>query len=148
MISFASERLLSRDEKNRRSTEWRKRMLCAVCRKETPVVHGAGRPRKYCSTACRQRAYRQRREHVGTPHRPAPTRPACGDLGSVIAVVLVPAAECIDQKMEIGRVIELGLLGVTQIHSRPVMTAAALASPEGQETSSAPEEAPDPGLCD
>ncbi|MEY9904851.1 hypothetical protein ABIA35_001067 [Catenulispora sp. MAP12-49] len=85
-------------------------MRCVVCQKETPVVRGAGRPRKYCSTACRQRAYRQRHEHVGSAHRPAPTHPKGGDAGTVIAVFIAPAtvAECI----------ELGMLGVTQIHSR------------------------------
>jgi hypothetical protein len=96
-------------------------MLCVVCQQETPVVHGAGRPRKYCSTACRQRAYRERRQHPGCTHRPAPERLGGGGVGRVLAVVVIPAAmaDVIDQKMEIGPVFDLGdlLLGVARIHS-------------------------------
>lgn len=123
-------------------------MLCLVCHRETPVAHGAGRPRKYCSTACRQRAYRQRRDHAGSPRRPAPTRATGCDVGSVIAVVLVPAALAggIDKKMEIGQVLEWGILGVTQINSRQVAGAPAPQSREQQETSDSPLEGPDPAL--
>lgn len=51
--------------------EW----VCPVCR--TPVLHEfrPGRPRVYCSNACKQRAYRWRRSHgvrlLATPWRPA-----------------------------------------------------------------------------
>jgi hypothetical protein len=36
---------------------------CPVCDRATPHIYRAGRPRIYCSNACRQRAYRFRRRH-------------------------------------------------------------------------------------
>lgn len=35
---------------------------CAVCARRLPASGGVGRPRAYCSSACRQKAYRRRRE--------------------------------------------------------------------------------------
>lgn len=36
---------------------------CPVCGKHTPRTHRPGRPPVYCSNACRQKAYRYRRDH-------------------------------------------------------------------------------------
>jgi hypothetical protein len=49
---------------------------CPVCSAPAPrVAHLPGRPRIYCSNACRQRAYRWRRDHharlAATPEHPA-----------------------------------------------------------------------------
>ena len=45
---------------------------CPCCDRSIAVVHRAGRPRLYCSAACRQRAYRWRRRNgVYTTSRPA-----------------------------------------------------------------------------
>ena len=48
---------------------------CPCCDRVIAVVHRAGRPRLYCSQACRQRAYRWRRRHAAattsTPEWPA-----------------------------------------------------------------------------
>jgi hypothetical protein len=48
---------------------------CPVCDRATPHIHRPGRPRIYCSNACRQRAYRFRRRHglrtTATLDRPA-----------------------------------------------------------------------------
>ena len=114
-------------------------MLCVVCHKQAPVVHGAGRPRKYCSTACRQRAYRQRHQHVGGTNRPAPARRGGGAAGPVIAVVLLPAAVtgCADQKSDHGPVLEVGIVGVAHIHCRT----ATPPEDEKQETTDTPEQA-------
>ncbi|WP_018339746.1 hypothetical protein [Corynebacterium caspium] len=38
---------------------------CAWCGKEL-LISGRGRPRKYCSPSCKQRAYEQRHNVVGT----------------------------------------------------------------------------------
>lgn len=35
-------------------------MNCVVCDAQLPAPASAGRPRRYCSTACRQRAYHAR----------------------------------------------------------------------------------------
>lgn len=40
--------------------EWQ----CPSCDRTVDVVHRPGRPRLYCSHACRQRAYRWRRQHA------------------------------------------------------------------------------------
>lgn len=110
-------------------------MLCVVCQKETPVAHGAGRPRKYCSTACRQRAYRQRHEHVAGPARAASACAGSGDFGPVIAVLLVSAALAgrLGQKIDAGPVFEVRILDMTQVQSAP----AALPPEAERETSSA-----------
>lgn len=39
---------------------------CSWCGKDLPPAH-RGRPRKYCSRSCRQRAYEQRHNIQGTP---------------------------------------------------------------------------------
>lgn len=97
-------------------------MLCIVCHQETPSAHGVGRPRKYCSTACRQRACRQRHQHVsggvGSTCRPAPTHRGGDGAAQVVAVLYLPAAmaEKIEQKADAGLVLELGILGVAHIH--------------------------------
>jgi hypothetical protein len=129
--------ILSRHEKKSSATEWIRRMLCVVCHKQTPVVHGAGRPRKYCSTACRQRAYRQRHQHVGGTHRPGTAHRGGGVAGQVIAVVLLPAALTgyADQKTGAGPVLEVGIVGVAHIHCRP----ATPTDSEEQETSEPPD---------
>jgi hypothetical protein len=49
---------------------------CPVCSAPAPrIAHQPGRPRIYCSNACRQRAYRWRRDHharlAATPDDPA-----------------------------------------------------------------------------
>jgi hypothetical protein len=45
---------------------------CPCCDRVIELVHRAGRPRLYCSQACRQRAYRWRRQHhVHTPSSPS-----------------------------------------------------------------------------
>ena len=48
---------------------------CPSCDRVVEIVHRPGRPRLYCSHACRQRAYRWRHRHrahtVATPERPA-----------------------------------------------------------------------------
>lgn len=36
---------------------------CLACDRVIPIVHRPGRPRLYCTHACRQRAYRWRRDH-------------------------------------------------------------------------------------
>lgn len=104
-------------------------MLCAVCQKETPEVHGVGRPRKYCSTACRQRAYRERHGRLAGAVLPAPT---CGEgrdggtgagaVGPVIAVVFVSAVttEGGEGNFDLGPVINVGdvLTGLTSAHFR------------------------------
>ena len=54
---------------------------CRVCQTELTTT-GAGRPPRYCSAACRQRAYRARREqpaaerveHARLPRRPKPSQ--------------------------------------------------------------------------
>lgn len=50
---------------------------CPACDRTIAIVHRPGRPRLYCSHACRQRAYRWRRRHeahtAGTPSWPAQT---------------------------------------------------------------------------
>ena len=72
------------------SSRWRHERARSVCRQGwsrpwwCPVCNGAahrtrrpGRPRLYCSNACRQRAYRWRRDHhartVATPAEPVPS---------------------------------------------------------------------------
>jgi hypothetical protein len=122
MKSNISGDLLSRDEKKSSLTDGSRHMVCIVCHKETPVTHGAGRPRKYCSTACRQRAYRQRHQHLdGARHR-APAGAESAEAGQVIAVLFVPAAVTagIDKAMDLGTVLELGILNMT--HTRPRST--------------------------
>jgi hypothetical protein len=51
------------------------RWQCPCCDRTIDIVHRPGRPRLYCSHACRQRAYRWRREHHAhtrsTPSWPA-----------------------------------------------------------------------------
>lgn len=63
-------------------------MGCAVCGGELPEVHGAGRPRLYCSTACRQRAYRGRHEGTSGAASSSETRRAA-EPG--ITVIFIPA---------------------------------------------------------
>ena len=46
-------------------------MQCAVCGNEFPTTPGAGRPRRYCSVGCRQRAYRRRSHAEGGTGPPA-----------------------------------------------------------------------------
>ncbi|MET9966657.1 MerR family transcriptional regulator [Streptomyces sp. NPDC006356] len=73
------------DEEIRRHTPWQpvrderqetrrdERRPCPVCGKAVPGS-GTGRPRTYCSNACRQRAHRARRRLTRTsPRRPRPT---------------------------------------------------------------------------
>ncbi|WP_194921286.1 hypothetical protein [Catenulispora rubra] len=40
---------------------------CPVCRRPVPAPDGPGRPARYCSSACRQRAYRARRDAWAGP---------------------------------------------------------------------------------
>lgn len=93
-------------------------MICVVCHAETPDVHGAGRPRKYCSSACRQRAYRQRRER-GCARRPARTGQG-GGAGPVVALVVLPTAmaSAVEQ-VGIEQVWDLGdfLMGLARVNS-------------------------------
>ncbi|MET7699241.1 LuxR C-terminal-related transcriptional regulator [Streptomyces sp. NPDC005485] len=51
-------------------------LTCEVCGAAlTPRLHGGGRPARYCSNACRQRALRQRSAATGGPPRTPPTAP-------------------------------------------------------------------------
>lgn len=69
-------------------------MNCVVCAAQLPQPAAVGRPRRYCSTACRQRAYRQRQrseQRFCLPPRrlpgagaPMPAEPL------LAAIVLVP----------------------------------------------------------
>jgi len=118
MISIARGHFLSRDLWKSSTTKWSGDMSCAVCQKEIQVSPGAGRPRKYCSKACRQRAYRERRESFGCLPRPATIRLPSGRVGTVVAVVVIPAAvaDDMDQRMvdDPGFDVKDLLLGVTQ----------------------------------
>lgn len=49
---------------------------CQYCSKEIQVTPGRGRPRKYCSDSCKQRAYEQR--HPVSPGQ-RPTRTISGE---------------------------------------------------------------------
>lgn len=49
---------------------------CQFCGKEIQLTPGRGRPRKYCSDSCKQRAYEQRRP---TPEGGSGTRQLRGD---------------------------------------------------------------------
>lgn len=46
-------------------------MKCIACAKEIPDSNTRGRPRRYCSRSCRQRAYRDRRARNSGAGRPA-----------------------------------------------------------------------------
>lgn len=152
MISDEAGVLSSRDVKNTSATEWNGQMFCAVCHNETPTAHGAGRPRKYCSTACRQRAYRQRHQHLESDRRPAPARSGTAPAGPVVAVVFVPAAtiDGAGRASIAGPVFDIRefLMDATQIQYRPVSSPTPRPDPE-QETSDPPEtrdETPDETL--
>ena len=58
------------------------RWNCPCCDRVIDIVHRPGRPRVYCSHACRQRAFRWRRRHgahtVSTPEWPAEEAVALG----------------------------------------------------------------------
>lgn len=63
-------------------------MECVVCGGALPSSGGAGRPRRYCSPSCRQRAYRGRRYAARSPDGAvvaASTGPP------YVAVLLIPA---------------------------------------------------------
>jgi predicted ATPase len=44
-------------------------LSCQNCGKRIPTLHGTARPPRYCSSACRQRAYRQRRKTQALPRQ-------------------------------------------------------------------------------
>ena len=71
-------------------------MDCAVCGNELPTAAGAGRPRRYCSPVCRQRAYRGRRRT--TDHAGCGVPPGAGP--PFVAVLLVPAWPGLDEAIE------------------------------------------------
>jgi hypothetical protein len=68
--------------------KWITKMECAVCGSELPTTPGAGRPRRYCSVGCRQRAYR-RRNHAEGDAGPRARSPRDGRPGVAVVVLLV-----------------------------------------------------------
>lgn len=94
-------------------------MSCVVCQKDIPTVGGAGRPRRYCSTACRKRAYRQRQEERSGGSRTV--EEACCPAGgaSIIALVFFPAGVEGQGAAVAGPLLDFGrfVTGLTQIHS-------------------------------
>ncbi|MBS2966953.1 hypothetical protein KGA66_28220 [Actinocrinis puniceicyclus] len=72
-------------------------MKCVVCDAQLPAPAPVGRPRRYCSTACRQRAYRHRHHSEQRLYSPARGRTEpCGRPGAeplLAALVLFPLDE-------------------------------------------------------
>lgn len=64
-------------------------MKCVVCDAQLPAPALVGRPRRYCSTACRQRAYRQR--HRTEQRVSPPARGRTEPCGSPVAEPLLAA---------------------------------------------------------
>ena len=55
--------------------------ICPVCGGSVSPQTGSGRPRRYCSSACKSRAARERRNARGDPPPPRPAQASGGDAG-------------------------------------------------------------------
>ena len=55
--------------------------ICPVCGGSVSPQTGSGRPRRYCSSACKSRAARERRNARGDPPPPRRTQASGGDAG-------------------------------------------------------------------
>ena len=56
-------------------------VMCPVCGGNVSPQNGSGRPRRYCSSACKSRAARERRNARGDPPPPRPAQASGGDAG-------------------------------------------------------------------
>ena len=92
---------------------------CPVCSRAAHRVYKCGRPRIYCSNACRQRAYRWRRDHqarlAATPEHPA-ERASIGLRGHALRSKRDFVSQCVDARRR--EVTVCGLLARPARHGR------------------------------